>query len=216
MRGLIEKDLRLTFMRKQTIALYLVMAVIMGISMNGTFIIAYLTMLAMIVGTGSISYDEYDNGLPFLMTLPFDRKTYVREKYFFSLMAAVIAWCFGAAVFAIIDIVRYGGAGLSEIPMMTSVIPSMYLATAILIPLQLKYGAEKSRIALFIIFGIIAVLVVGSGQFFEEGNNPFSAVIGKFQNLPGAVVLMILVAICAVATYISYLCSVRIMDNKEF
>ncbi len=216
MRGLIEKDLRLTLIRKQTIAIFLFMAIIMGISMNGSFLIAYLTMLAMIIGTGSISYDEYDNGFPFLMTLPFDRKTYVREKYLFSLIAAVTAWCFGAAIFAVIDIVRNSGAGLAEIPMMTAVIPAMYLSTAIMVPLQLKYGAEKSRIALFIIFGFIAVVAVGAGRIMDDANNPFVNIINMLHDLPDAVIFLILIAVCAIATIISYLCSVRIMENKEF
>ncbi len=216
MRGLIEKDLRLTLIRKQTIAIFLVMAVIMGISMNGAFLIAYLTMLAMIIGTGSISYDEYDNGYTFLMTLPFDRKTYVREKYLFSLMAAVIAWCFGALIFAIIDVTRTGGAGLAEIPMTTAVIPAMYLGTALLVPLQLKYGAEKSRVALFIIFGVIAGAAVGLSKIMEDAANPFVNIINTFHDLPDAVVLLLLIAVCIIATTISYLCSVRIMEKKEF
>ncbi|WP_022761282.1 MULTISPECIES: ABC-2 transporter permease [unclassified Butyrivibrio] len=216
MRGLIEKDLRLTLVRKQTLIIFLVMAVVMGLSNNGAFLIAYLTMLALIVGTGSISYDEYDNGFPFLMTLPFDRKTYVREKYVFSLIAAVAAWCFGALVFAVMDMVRNNGAGLSDIPMMTAVIPSMYLATAIIVPLQLKFGAEKSRIALFVIFGIVAVLAIGSSSFLADSVNPFVSVINILHDLPGAVTILILVAVCVIVTTISYLCSVRIMENKEF
>ncbi|SDB11346.1 ABC-2 transporter permease [Butyrivibrio sp. INlla16] len=216
MRGLIEKDLRLTLVRKQTLIIFLVMAIVMGLSNNGAFLIAYLTMLALVVGTGSISYDEYDNGFPFLMTLPFDRKTYVREKYVFSLIAAVAAWCFGALVFAVMDMVRNNGAGLSEIPMMTAVIPSMYLATAIIVPLQLKFGAEKSRIALFVIFGIVAVLAIGSSSFLADSVNPFVSVINILHDLPGAVTILILIAVCALVTAISYLCSVRIMENKEF
>ena len=216
MCGLIEKDLRLTLVRKQTVAVFLIMSVVMGISMNGAFLIAYLTMLAMIVGTGSISYDEFDNGFPFLMTLPFDRKTYVREKYLFSLIAAVGAWCFGAAVFAIMEMLRNSGAGLSEIPMMTAVIPSMYIATAVMVPLQLKFGAEKSRTVLFVIFGIIAVLAVGANRFLDDSVNPFVNVINTLHDLPTAVTVLILTGICVVITTISYICSIKIMENKEF
>ena len=216
MRGLIEKDLRLTLIRKQTIVIFLVMALAMGVSMNGAFIVAYLTMLAMIIGTGTISYDEYDNGFPFLMTLPFDRKTYVREKYLFSFITAIAAWCFGAAIFGIMDVVRNNGAGLSEIPMMTAIIPSMYIASAVIIPLQLKYGGEKSRIALFIIFGLVAVVAVGAGKVIENPLNPIADVITALQGLPGPAVLLILVAVCVITTTVSYLFSVRIMEKKEF
>ncbi len=216
MRGLIEKDLRLTLVRKQTLVIFLVMALVMGISMNGPFLIAYVTMLAIIVGTGTINYDEYDNGLPFLMTLPFDRKTYVREKYLFCFIAAIAAWGFGVAIFGITDVVRNNGAGLSEIPMMVAVIPSMYIASAIIIPLQLKYGGEKSRIALFIIFGLVAVIMVGVGRVTENPLNPMADVISALQGLSGSVALIILLAVCAVATTISYLFSVKIMEKKEF
>ena len=88
MLGLIEKDLRLTLARKQTLIIFFIMALVMGLSMNGSFIIGYLTMLATIIAVGTISYDEFDNGFAFLMTLPFDRRTYVREKYLFSLIMA--------------------------------------------------------------------------------------------------------------------------------
>ena len=216
MRGLIEKDLRLTLVRKQTIAIFLVMALVMGMSMNGSFLVSYLTMLALILGTGSITYDEYDNGFSFLMTLPFDRKTYVREKYLFSLIVSVAAWCFGVIVFAIIDVARNGGASLSDIPMMTAVIPSMYIATAIIVPLQLKFGAEKSRLVLFVIFGLIAVLVVGSSSFLEDSVNPLFKIANALHDIPGFVTILILIAVCAIVSVISYLFSVQIMEKKEF
>ncbi len=80
MRGLLEKDLRLTLCRKQTIMLFLFMTLVMGMSMDGSFLVGYLTMLMMMIAVGTLNYDEFDNGFAFLMTLPFDRKTYVREK----------------------------------------------------------------------------------------------------------------------------------------
>ncbi len=216
MRGLIEKDLRLTVVRKQTITIFLFVALVMGVSMNGTFLIAYLTMLAMIVGTGSMSYDEFDNGFPFLMTLPFDRKTYVKEKYLFSLIIVGVAWSFGVVVFAIIDVVKNNGAGLSEIPMMTAVIPSMYIATAIIVPLQLKFGAEKRRLAFVIVFGAITALIIGSNRILDYSINPFVIIINTLHNLPGAITVLILIGVCAIVTAISYICSVKIIERKEF
>ena len=38
MRGLFEKDLRLTLARKQTLLIFIVMALIMGAAMDGTFL----------------------------------------------------------------------------------------------------------------------------------------------------------------------------------
>ncbi len=217
MLGLIEKDLRLTLVRKQTILIFCIMALVMGMSMNGSFIIAYLTMLAMIISIGTISYDEFDNGYPFLMTLPFARKTYVMEKYVFCLCVTVVAWCFGVLVYAVGGMVRHIGIDLgSELLMLISVIPAMYISADIMIPLQLKYGSEKSRIVLFIIFGAIAVLVYGTKSFTASMDNPFASIVNTLDSLPGYVVLLTIIGVCAVVTVISYICSARIMEKKEF
>ena len=215
MLGLIEKDLRLTLTRKQTLLVFLVMALIMGMSMDGSFIIGYLTMFATIVAIGTISYDEFDNGFPFLMTLPVGRKTYVREKYLFSLMLAAIAWCFGIILCSIGNVIRHTEAlGISDLPMLLSFIPLMYLSAVIMIPLQLKFGSEKSRLVLFVLFGVIAALLFGGAKM--AGSNLLGELVIALEQMSPAVVLIVIVAGCVVATGVSYLCSVSIMEKKEF
>ena len=66
MKGLVIKDLRLAIQRRQTLLIYLILSVIMGMSLDAGFVIAYMTMLMGIIASGTISYDEYDNGFPFL------------------------------------------------------------------------------------------------------------------------------------------------------
>ena len=109
MRGLIEKDLRLTISRKQTLLIFFIMALVMGMTMDGTFIVGYLTMLGAILAVGTISYDEFDNGYAFLMTLPFERKTYVTEKYLFCLCMEAVFWCAGAFIYCLGSLVRNSG-----------------------------------------------------------------------------------------------------------
>ncbi len=217
MLGLIEKDLRLTLSRKQTLVIFCIMALFMGLSMDGSFIIAYLTMLASILAVGTISYDEFDNGFAFLMTMPFDRKTYVREKYLFSLVFAAGAWCVGAALYCIGSIIRHNPVNLAEeLPVLLALIPVMYLASALMIPLQLKYGSEKSRVVLFIIFGVIAILVFGAGRLYSGSGNPLAGLIKTLDDMSPAVILIILTAACALISCVSCLLSIRIIENKEF
>ena len=217
MLGLLEKDFRLTLTRKQTLLVFFIMALVMSISMDGSFIIGYLTMLATIVAVGTISYDEFDNGFAFLMTLPFERKTYVREKYLFSLLMAAAAWGVGTVLYWAGNMVRHHALPeTAELPILISLLPVLYLSAVIMIPLQLKYGAEKSRIVLFIIFGFIAVLIFGTNKVFDGRNNPFSELAKALENLSPGVVLLTVTAVCALAAYISCLWSTRIMEKKEF
>ena len=217
MRGLIEKDLRLTLHRKQTLLVFLIMAVIMSFSMEGSFIVGYMTMLAAIIAVSTISYDEYDNGFEFLMTLPFSRKTYVKEKYLFGLMAVAAAWCVSVLLFIAGNAVRHVPFdAASELPMLLADIPVLYLAAVIMIPLQLKYGAEKSRIALFVIFGAIAVLTIGASRLIgASGQNAF-AFVKKIASMNPYIPLLVITAVCALITFASYLLSIRVMEKKEF
>lgn len=217
MLGLMEKDLRLIFARKQTLFIFFAMALIMGVSMDGAFLIGYLTMLATIVAVGTTSYDEYDNGFSFLMTLPFDRKTYVREKYLFCLIMAAAAWCFGVVLYVVGAGIRHSTVNLmGELPMLLAIIPVMHLSAAIMIPLQLRYGSEKSRVVLFIIFGITAILLTGWRKVSRGSGQSLAGLVQSLDALSPTVVLLSFTAICVLGAYASYLLSIRIMGKKEF
>ena len=217
MRGLIEKDLRLTLRRKQTLLIFLLMAVIMSFSMEGPFIVGYMNMLAAIIAVSTISYDEYDNGFEFLMTLPFVRKTYVKEKYLFALMAVAAAWCLSILLYIAgnaFSHVPFDAA--SELPMLLANIPVLYIAAVVMIPLQLKYGAEKSRIALFVVFGAIAAITIGASRLFGASGQKAFAFVQNLESITPWMLLLIVFAVCALITFASYLLSIRVMEKKEF
>ena len=217
MRGLFEKDLRLTLARKQTLLIFIVMALIMGMTMDGSFLVGYLTMLGSIIAVGTISYDEFDNGFAFLMTLPFERKTYVREKYLFCLMMEAVSWCAGALIYCLGSLVREGGGNpAGDLPMLLSLIPVLFLSVSVFIPLVLRYGSEKSRVALFLVFGLMALIIFGAKQVLAGQAEIFAGLEAALEDLPSAVILLILTAFCGVLSFVSYLCSVRIMEKKEF
>ena len=216
MRGLIEKDLRLTIHRKQTVLVFVIVALFLAISGSGTFAVTYFTMLAGIVATGTLSYDEFDNGLEFLMTLPVDRKTYIREKYIFSLAASTIAWCISNAFYFGCEMVKGSMAdAISQFPILLIVLPGMAVFATIIIPLQLKFGTEKGRIFLFVLFGCLAVGIVTVKNFLFPSAEDAYAFIGRLQGLSMGTVIFAIFIICALVGMISYLCSVKIMQNKQ-
>lgn len=217
MRGLLEKDLRLTLCRKQTLLIFFCVALIMGMSADGAFLVSYLTMLMMIVAIGTLSYDEFDNGFAFLMTLPFERKTYIREKYLFCLLMEAAAWCVGIVMYGLIGAVRYSGADIiGELPMLLAVIPVIFLSAAFMVPLLLKYGPEKSRIVLFVIFGIIAVAVFGAKHLNGGELSSAAEFAGFLDSIPPVLVLLAISAVCALAAFACYLWAVRVIEKKEF
>ena len=92
MKGLLIKDLKLMKNQKSFFMVMAVVGLIFLITWDAPyFAISYITMMFSMFAITSFSYDEFDNGAVYLFTLPFSRKTYVREKYLFGLLTCLIA-----------------------------------------------------------------------------------------------------------------------------
>ena len=216
MLGLLVKDLRIALTRKFALLIILVIALIMGTSMEGPFIIGYVTMIALMLAVGTIIYDEMDNGYVFMMTMPLTRKTSVREKYLFCLLSALVAWLVGAILTCAAYIIRQNASALLEvIPISLVLIPVLFILPAVMIPLQLKLGAERSRIATYIIFGFIAGLIFMGKKLLDESDLP-AKIEPALNSFPPVAVVVAITAFGLLVAFISYLCSVRIMMKKEF
>jgi ABC-type transport system involved in multi-copper enzyme maturation permease subunit len=106
MKGLLIKDIRLMKNMRNSI---IMIAVSMGAYMKDvSFIITYLALIGASFTTSTMSYDEFDNGYTFLLSLPVTRKGYVLEKYAFGLLLGGGGWLLGSVIVTV--------AGRSGIP----------------------------------------------------------------------------------------------------
>ena len=216
MRGLIEKDLRLLLKRKQTFIVIVIVEILLGISGSGVFAIVYFTMLAGIMAAGTLSYDEFDNGLGFLFTLPIDRKMYIRENYLLSTMFCAVAWAISVVLYAVIGTIS--GQNIDFIGMLPGfflILPGMATFSTIILPLQLKFGSEKGKIALFVISGCLALAIIFVKNTFLSTEESVSALVNGLEGITIGTVILGIVAICVLIVFITYSFSVRIMANKE-
>lgn len=218
MAGLLEKDFRLIVKRKTTLLVFALLALGLGLSQSTFFILGYLPILVAMICIGTISYDDYDGGLTFLMTLPINTGIYVREKYVFCVGGTILSWIAAIGICLMNMLIRGETAGRGEegglVIGILSALLAEVLLVAIMIPLQLKFGAEKSRIVLFVIFGVVM-----AGSYFLStvtGTGIDNSLIIQKSNgnffLTGIIILIIL--IFGVAA--SYGISRRIMRKKEF
>ena len=149
MRGLLEKDIRLLIHSKQTFVCFIALAVVLGVAQKSTFMLGYLTFFISAILVSTLSYDEMDHGFAFLFTLPINRKIYVREKYVFCMGGAVIVWSLTMMLYVIILNVRHTPAVISEEVLKgLSFLPIVIFFLSLLIPMQLKFGVEKSRLVM--------------------------------------------------------------------
>lgn len=217
MKGLLVKDIRLMLQQKKFFIMLVFVAVLLNFSSDSTFVVGYLTFVGSMFVLSTISYDEYDNCYPFLMTLPVDRKSYAKEKYLFGLILGISAWMFGLIISLIYQIVTGVSIEFLEFFLTVAIyIPILMLLLSIMIPFQLKYGGEKGRLAMLIVYGGVFLagyslvkLAQGIGIDIKEKINALSAL-----NI-GLVELVLLVT-AVVALGISCLISFAIMEKKEF
>ena len=87
MKGLFVKDIKTMMLTKSSVII--VIAMIIGCMLLGEkkmvmIMVPMATLMYAYLASGTLTYDEYDNGLAYLMTLPSTRKMYIIEKYLFS------------------------------------------------------------------------------------------------------------------------------------
>lgn len=217
MAGLFDKDLRILLQRKQAILLFLAIAVVLGFSTGGTFVVGYTAICFLMLSVGTISYDEFDNGYSFLMTLPITRRTYILEKYLLSGVCGIVAWIV-SVVICICESFFQKAAVVTEdfLVEAAAILPVVFLIMCMMIPVQIKYGAEKSRVVLVAVMGIAVVGGIGIKKAVELLNLPLDAVLEKMYTITDVQILVGLVVLTIAAMLLSFAISVRIMNHKEF
>ena len=217
MKGLLIKDLSILKTQKTFFIFIFIFAVtFLFTSTDGSFILGYMSFLGGICALSTISYDESDNGNPFLFSLPISRKMYVAEKYALSLLLSVAFWFLGSLL-AFLSAVISAKPYPAEMLYASLVILSLVLCMiAFMLPLYLKFGGEKAKIALFVIFAVVFLAVYAAQKIAPILGFNYAAVLDQLQKLQMNVIILILFAISIVLFLVSYGISVRIMEKKEY
>lgn len=217
MKGLLVKDLLTFLQRKRMLAIMLVLSVYLGFSMDVSFMIGYIVMFGVLFALSTLSYDEYDNSIQFLMTLPATRKQFAVEKFVFCWLVGIVCWFIGVVIEVPFVIYKTHQFVFSEnISIFCSVLPIIFLMPALVLPFQLKYGIEKSRIVLFIGAGFFFAVIFSFRAFVEKLDLTPVGTILNFLDNHFAVSVVIAVVVIAVLSAASLLWSIRIVEKKEF
>ena len=217
MKGLLIKDFKLLKGQKNFFLVIVVISLIMIITSPGTsFPIGFLGFVGSLFSLSSISYDEFDNGNAFLFSLPITRKGYVQEKYVFGLILGITSLLLGTLMSLIAIIITEAGDFNEVLMTAGTLLPIILIILSIMLPLILKFGGEKGRIAIIGVMGFIAVvglLFTKIAEFMKIDLYSF------FRNLPHFepqiyIILFLLLSVIVLA--ISYFISFVIMKKKEF
>lgn len=218
MKGLLVKDFRLLSNQKRFF--WVILFITVTLLATGTepyVIIGYGTLISTVFTISTIRYDEFNNGNAFLFTMPFTRKNYVTEKYLFGFLA-------GGSVCIVLTVVT--GIMTAQKNLQSNMVQwiitafaflvVMLLMLSILIPLELKFGSEKSRIALMAVVIVFAAAGGVIGELCKQAGLDVEKFFIEIGMLNFYILFMAGVLLTVAVTAISILISFGIMKKKQF
>ncbi len=224
MKGLMRKDLALVAVNART---YLFVLLIVAVWMFATvkdgeisyFGCIYMIIVFGFVGLSTITSDEQNRAVGFLMTLPIKRSDYVKEKYLLCAMYIICGWALSVILAAVIYRGRIFAADEPFIIFSVLYMLAVAMLICLMIPVNFRFGAEAARIVLVGVFAVI-VLGVGAGLYLLEKIIPdhsyFDKIAEMFDKVTAGQLLIVFLAVLAVEGALSYLYSLRVIKRKEF
>ena len=220
MKGLLIKDFKMLMLQKMFLVITAGVMLVLFFTNGGVhigYVISYETVMAAVLIITSLSYDEMDNGMAFLVTLPTGRGAYVRAKYLFGLITMLGVWGISLLLGCLIQRFRWGNSDVMELVLTSAVVLVLgSLIMAIMVPVALIFGTAKCRVVILAVVAVVyAVAFLGAklvsvqavrleellNAFFEQNT---AMLLGECF-LAGMVILLI-----------SYAISARHMRHKQF
>lgn len=209
MKGLLIKDMKLMLGQIMYLLIFPIVGALIVVpsgELNMGF--GYIASVSGLFAVTTINYDSYDNGYSFLFTMPVSRKGYVKEKYVFALLSSVVVMmAIGTALWFLTAVVH--SENEYEFADFAGNMWSAYMVTltalSFLLPIFLRYGAEKSRYIILILCGIFMALSVSFTM---------NETLGELLEVKiKGIVFLILDAALLLG---SYAAACRIMEGKDF
>ncbi len=202
MKGLLLKDiLNLRQQGKVYLVIISIWLVIGIMNQDAAFFAGVMMIFSLLVPVSAIAYDERAKWDKFALTMPLSKLDLIASKYLLSLLCAGLS-----GILAIIVGLAISG-DTKEVLMSVSALMSLgVIFTSFILPVIFKFGVEKGRLVVMILFLAPSVLVMLISKLNLRLPSE-DAISQMFYLLP-----VIAVAILLFSVYIS----VRIYSKKEF
>lgn len=211
MKGFLLKDLLLL---KGYVRSYLLFLIVFGLISfkDPTFnLILILPTLSVMLCMSTFNFDEKYNWNTYAVTLPISKKNIVLSKYIFSIILLIVFSLIALLVSYVFSLINGSSFILTtELVNILGSIIGITLVLSIMIPFIYKFGSEKGRTIIFIIFILGGI---GIGYVLKNINIMVDeSLLNLFKNYG----LYIILLIDIIVMFISYKISTKIFMKKEF
>ena len=214
MKGLLKKEWFVLWNKPIMILLPVMIFIMTGLSTKSMALILYLPLYAGILPVSLITTDETSRWERFALGMPYSRKEMVSAKYLMSILLVFI----GTLLTAVILLLFLNNAFTLQQSVLTvaAIAAGSLLLPSVLLPLNLKFGTAKARLALFVLLAVCGS--VSAIALNHEGEDVQFNLFEKIAawGLSPTLLTVLLPAAAALLMAVSWAVSVLIYRRKQF
>lgn len=232
MKGLLIKDMNIMLGNIRAILPTLGIGVIYVFFTDTkiSFGMSFMVMLFGMLALSTLAYDEENDGMAYLMTLPVSRYQYVLSKYLFLMLFLAVGVAVSLTTFFLsavikgvmshtgsLDVLQRVGFGQQEeYVSCLIVLMVMFLLNMVLLPLRYKFGAAMQQVMTLVVMVSVILLAMALSKLTKTyGIDPDQWLAGL--NGPGTAALALLaVGLCVAGFLVSLGASAHVLARKEF
>lgn len=219
MKALFIKDIRIVLKQQRVLicAFFAVITILAFATDNSMYAVAFVLFLVPTMMLTTISYDTFENGMSYIMSLPVSVKDYVAEKYILTVASSLI---FNIMATILINVVLSIGKGVGIMPlelivnaMLAQFMVLIYIS--LVLPVDIRFGTDKGMIIV-----VLMAVVIGAAGPMLSNINVDSGLMYKLSeseitSVPVNTALL-LMSVGGVFAIVSYFISVKLMKQMEY
>ena len=219
MKALFIKDIRIVLKQQRVLicAFFAVITILAFATDNSMYAVAFVLFLVPTMMLTTISYDTFENGMSYIMSLPVSVKDYVTEKYILTVASSLI---FNIMATILINVVLSIGKGVSIMPlelivnaMLAQFMVLIYIS--LVLPVDIRFGTDKGMIIV-----VLMAVVIGAVGPMLSNINVDSGLMYKLSESEITSVpvnqALLLMSVGGVFAIVSYFISVKLMKQMEY
>ena len=219
MKALFIKDIRIVLKQQRVLicAFFAVITILAFATDNSMYAVAFVLFLVPTMMLTTISYDTFENGMSYIMSLPVSVKDYVTEKY---ILTVASSFTFNIMATILINVVLSIGKGVGVMPlelivnaMLAQFMVLIYIS--LVLPVDIRFGTDKGMIIV-----VLMAVVIGAAGPMLSNINVDSGLMYKLSeseitSVPVNTALL-LMSVGGVFVIVSYFISVKLMKQMEY
>lgn len=219
MKALFIKDIRIVLKQQRVLicAFFAVITILAFATDNSMYAVAFVLFLVPTMMLTTISYDTFENGMSYIMSLPVSVKDYVTEKYILTVASSLI---FNIMATILINVVLSIGKGVGIMPlelivnaMLAQFMVLIYIS--LVLPVDIRFGTDKGMIIV-----VLMAVVIGAAGPMLSNINVDSGLMYKLSeseitSVPVNTALL-LMSVGGIFAIVSYFISVKLMKQMEY